>query len=67
MFEIKYGPETLDTAEDWEDATIKANDIRFSRNVRVYILDKASGTRYDSEDWENSDVECNCSNPYCQV
>ena len=52
MFEIKYGPETLDTAEDWEDATIKANDIRFSQNVRVYILDKASGTRYDSEDWE---------------
>lgn len=54
MFKIKYGPETLNEFEDFDTAV---DELIFQHvenpDLRLYILDTDSDTRFDIEDVED--------------
>ena len=58
IYEIKYGSEVIDHAEDWDDAIIKAEDvIARSGTTNVYILDTVTDTRFDRDDWTGDGID----------
>ena len=59
MFEVIYGPETINEFDDWHDATEFADWEMEKGSPRLYVLDPVSGERFDQEDWQGDGIGWN--------